>query len=113
MLETYRVAVFVPAEDVEKLLAAVLQVTNLQYGNYRGVSWTSANGKERFTPVKGAFPTVGTIGKQETVSMARVEFSLPRDKQLLQRVMREAIYPNHQWEEPVISVTEAFDVRPR
>jgi len=109
LVETYRVAIFIPADRVEQLLAAVLQLTELQYGLYAGVSWTSAPGDERFTPLEGASPSTGTIGKQEMVRLSRVEFSLPRDRELLDRIILEAVYPNHEWEEPVISITEALD----
>jgi hypothetical protein len=112
-VQTYRIAVFIPREDVEQLLSAVLRVTDLKYGNYSGVTWTSAEGEERYTSMDGASPVVGSIGKQELVRVMCLEFSIPRDQQLLRRVISEAIYSAHRWEEPVISVTEAFDVRRR
>jgi hypothetical protein len=87
LVETYRVAIFVPTDEVGRLLAAVRRVTDLRYGNYLGVSWTSAEGDERFTPVEGATPSVGSVGRQEVVRLSRVEFSLPRDKELLHRVI--------------------------
>ena len=42
--------------------------------------------------------------------MSRVEFSIPHDKEVLERVLQEAIYPAHRWEEPVISVAETLDI---
>jgi hypothetical protein len=113
LIETYRIVVFIPAEDVERLLSAVRRVTDLRYGNYLGVSWTSTDGEERYTPVEGASPSVGTIGKEEVVRVTRVEFSIPRNRQVLERVVLEAIYPTHRWEEPVITVAETLDIHRR
>src|SRR5689334_11639999 len=111
LVEDYRLVVFTPPYAVEQPLSAVRQLTALRYGNYIGVSWTSAVGEERFTPLEEASPTVGVEGRQEVVSMCRVEFSIPRDKELLHRIILDAIYPYHPWEEPVVSVTETLDAR--
>ena len=110
-VESYRVVVFTPVKSVEKLLKAVRKITSLQYGNYVGVSWTSAVGEERFTPIEGSSPTIGTKGVEQLEAMCRVEFSVPRDKTLLIKVISDAVYPNHDWEEPVISVTPVMDVQ--
>ena len=47
------------------------------------------------------------------VGSVKVEFSIPRDKDLLEKVITEGIVPNHPWEEPVIIVTTAQEVRVR
>lgn len=109
LVESYRVVVFTPAQAVEQMLRSVRQIVDLRYGRYVGVSWTSAIGEERFTPLEAASPAVGVAGKQEIVPMCRIEFSMPRDSELLHRVIQEAVYPHHEWEEPVISVTETLD----
>jgi hypothetical protein len=111
LVKSYRVVVFAPAHAVEQMLRLVRELTDLRYGSYIGVSWTSAVGEERFTPLEGASPTVGVAGKQESVPMCRIEFSMPRDRELLHRVILDAVYPHHEWEEPVISVTETLDAR--
>jgi hypothetical protein len=108
-VEAYRLTVFTHPHAVEQILSAVRQLAELRYGNYIGVSWTSAAGEERFTPLKEAAPALGEEGKQEIVPMCRVEFSIPRDRELLDRIILNAIYPHHEWEEPVISVIETLD----
>ena len=113
MVETYRVVVFTPERSVEKILRAVTKLCDLRYGNYMGVSWTSAAGVERFTPLADALPTLGVSGEETLADVVRVEFSLPRDPELLEQVVETAIYPNHAWEEPVVSVIETIESRKR
>ena len=111
LIESYRVVVFIPAHAVAPMLGAVRKLIELQYGSYVGVSWTSSVGEERFTPLNGATPSMGIVGQEEVAPVCRVEFSLPLDRELLNRVIVDGIYPHHDWEEPVISVTETLDVR--
>ena len=111
LVQAYRIVVFIPEGAEECILQAVLALDDLQYGSYKGVSWTAAAGIERFTPEPDASPTLGGMGEQVRAPVVRVEFSIPRDNALLQSIIDCAIYPNHPWEEPVISVSETIETR--
>lgn len=109
-VETYRIKVYVIEDCVEKVLSAVQRVTSLKYGNYDGVSWSSHPGIERCTPREGSNTWGGTIDAPFSIASVQVEFSIPRDKQLLSQVV-EMIFETHPWDEPVISIFESTETR--
>ena len=107
----YRVKVFVPLDFVDKVIANILNVVSLQYGNYDSVLWRSAEGIEQFRPLATANPTSGTPNHLEENPSIKIEFSIPRDEKLLYRVIQEGITPAHPWEEPVILIGEEMETR--
>ncbi|OIN09146.1 hypothetical protein [Oceanisphaera psychrotolerans] len=109
-VETFRIKVYVIEECVEKVLNAVQRVTNLKYGNYDGVSWCSHPGVERCTPREGSDTWGGSIGEPFFIGSIQIEFSIPRDKELLSKVV-EMIFESHPWDEPVISIFESVETR--
>ena len=103
----YRVTTFVPPESVDSLLDGVVRETSLTYGRYDQSAWWSAVGVEQFRPLPGSTPTVGEEGRVERVPTVRLEFVIPRDPALLDRVLDRGVIPNHPWEEPAIFVDES------
>ncbi len=114
----YRVVTFVPTKhgdepenNIAKIIAAVNKVTPLRYGRYDCVCWSSSPGEEQSRPLSGSNSTSGNEGEMTFEPSIKLEFSVPRDEKLLQRVIDEAIVPNHPWEEPVILFFQATETR--
>ncbi len=103
----YRITTFVPPDDVDSLLAAVDRVVPLVFGQYESCAWWSSVGVEQFQPLPGSKPTVGSPGQTERVPSVRLEFAIPRDAELLDRVLSSGLLPNHPWQEPAVFVDES------
>lgn len=103
----YRICVYVPPNGLQALQQGILAVHALRSGDYDRVMWTTAHCREQFRPLAGANPTVGTPGETTVVDSVRLEFALPRDPALLDRVIAEGILPHHPWDCPAIFVDEA------
>lgn len=105
----YRLAVYVPPEYVERVVAGVCGVDPLRYD--RSAWWVGA-GTEQYQPRPGATPSHSEVGKVSKVETTRLEFCIPRDPDLLRRVIDLGVRPHHPWQEPAILVDEAFaDIR--
>ncbi len=107
----YRINTFVPPEHADALLAGILKVTPLAYGNYDQAAWWSHPGVEQFRPRPGSNPTLGQENVVEKGSSIKLEFAIPRDEELLQRVLVDGIAAHHPWEEPVVYISEALTTR--
>lgn len=88
-------------------MSGILKVAPLTYGRYDQVAWWSAPGTEQFRPQKGSHPSLGEKDKLERTGSVRLEFAIPRNEELLRRVLIEGIAANHPWEEPVIYIEES------
>lgn len=107
----YKITTFVPPEHLDRLLAGILAVSPLRHGRYDQVAWWSVPGIEQFRPQVGSNPTLGQQNQVERGSSVKLEFAIPRDQQLLHRLLQDGIAANHPWEEPVIYVTESASTR--
>lgn len=105
----YRITTFVPPDRLNRLLAAIESVVPLQYGRYDRVAWWSClEGVEQFRPLKDSDPTSSVEGEVKRGKSVRLEFVIPRERDLLERVLSFAIWKNgHPWEEPVVFVDES------
>jgi len=101
--EAYRITSFVPPDHLDAVLEAVLAEAPLAYGPYDKSAWWSAVGIEQFEPRPGAQPSVGEIGKTERVPTIRLEFVIPREAALLDRVLA-ALLAAHPWQEPAVFI---------
>jgi hypothetical protein len=109
----FRVTTYVPPEHLEPLLEAIAREANqLRFGPYEQWAWWSTPGMEQFRPLDGAAPTKGQLGQLERVASVRLEFALPRDPSLLERVLDAGLFPAHPWEVPVVFVEEALSPLP-
>ncbi|MBA2175888.1 hypothetical protein H0266_13405 [Halobacillus locisalis] len=111
LVHVYRVKTYVVPEHLDQVVKGILEVDELQVGHYKNVMWRSTDGVEQFVPSEEAVPTKGTAGERTTVTSFRLEFSIPRDESLLRKIIKEGIYPNHPWDEPVIQVSEELEAR--
>ncbi|HBE71359.1 MAG TPA: hypothetical protein DDW52_24700 [Planctomycetaceae bacterium] len=105
-----RVRVHSPPEAANELIQAVTKLCDLRYGEYDSVAWISSTGEEQFRPLLNASPAQGQTGKLSKLPSVAIEFSIPNDTDLLERVVIEAILPNHPWERPVIRVSTESEV---
>lgn len=98
--DEYKVVVFVPDDHEASVRDAISQAGAGQIGNYRECSF-SVPGEGGFRPIEGANPTIGTVGKRETISERRMEM-IVAGRHLADVVA--AIVESHPYEEP------AFDL---
>jgi dinuclear metal center YbgI/SA1388 family protein len=99
--ELIKCSVFVPADHLERVRSALLQFS-APLGKYRDCTF-AVGGTGTFTPLAGADPFVGTVGKLTQVHEERLELLLERP--CLSRMMK-ALLAVHPYEEP------AFDLYP-
>jgi len=102
------------AEDVDRMLNAVMEVQPLRFGRYQRTASISAAGMETAQPEPGSTTTTHMdsfeAGATETYPMVEVKISIERDVTVLEKVM-DAILFVHHYEEPVIFVREAWASR--
>ncbi|WP_341368260.1 hypothetical protein [Yoonia sp. BS5-3] len=100
--------------DVDRLLDAVMQVYSLSYGRYQRNASVSAIGKETAQPQTGSTTTTHVkdfaAGATETYPMVELKISIPRQVEILERVM-DALIGAHHYEEPVIFLREDWASR--
>ncbi len=92
----YKLVVFSPVTHAAEIRQALAQAGAGAIGDYSRCSFSSS-GTGRFTPVDGADPFIGEVGKAEEVKEEKVEVVLPgplRDKVL------KAMLATHPYEEP-------------
>ena len=99
-MKRYKIVVYVPEVDADKLRQAMGNAGAGIVGNYSHCTFT-IKGTGRFKPNEGANPTIGEIGKLEEVSEDRIETVCEEDK--LEAVLK-AIKDNHPYEEPATDV---------
>src|SRR3989338_5191650 len=102
MNKRYKIVVFVPVTNADTLREAMGNAGAGVIGNYSHCTFTST-GIGRFRPVEGAHPTIGEVGKFESVEEERIETVCSEEK--LQGVL-EAIKRSHPYEEPATDVYE-------
>lgn len=104
MEKAYRITVFIPPADLEKMLASITKVLPRNSSNYgEGFLWSSP-GTEQFRPLEGSNPTSGSIGELSRMDSIELKFLIPRNKELLHQVIEVGIRPAHSWEVPVITI---------
>jgi hypothetical protein len=99
-MKSCKIVVFVPEADGDRLRAAMGEAGAGRIGNYSQCSFT-IKGIGRFTPLDGAHPSIGEVGKAEAVAEERIEMVCAHDR--LREVLA-AIRRVHPYEEPAIDV---------
>jgi len=97
-----KIVVFVPESHANAVREAIGDAGAGKIGNYSFASFSS-KGVGRFKPESGANPSVGEVGKLESVNEERIEVVCPRD--ILSNVI-SAMKKAHPYEEI------AYDVYP-
>lgn len=91
----YKLAVYVPKEDGEKLRTAAGDAGAGSLGNYDHCSFT-LSGEGRFRPLEGSDPHIGSKDKLEVVEELKLEFVVEKSK--LKYVL-DAVLEAHPYEE--------------
>ena len=101
-------------EDTDRILDAVMEVYPLGYGRYQRNASISAVGRETAQPEPGSTTTTHVegfkVGATETYPMVELKISVPRELEVLERVMDAVIWAHH-YEEPVIFLREDWASR--
>ncbi|MFJ7933637.1 Nif3-like dinuclear metal center hexameric protein [Sporosarcina sp. NPDC096371] len=92
----YKLVVFSPVSHVDNIRQALSQAGAGAIGDYVGCSFSSS-GTGRFTPVEGADPYIGEIGKSEEVQEEKIEVVLPGN---IRSKVLKAMLTAHPYEEP-------------
>jgi len=93
-------AVQAPAEDVERIVAAVTAITPLAMGAYDSNVFVTGSGTERYRPLEGA-AAGAEAGIRSRPGVVEVSFELPDDQGLVGKVV-EAVFKVHSYQETVI-----------
>jgi hypothetical protein len=99
-MQTYKIVVFVPEADGERVRAAIGEAGAGRIGNYDHCSFTTKV-IGRFRPMAGAMPAIGAVGRFEAVAEERIETLCAEDR--LKDVLA-AIRRAHPYEEPAIDI---------
>ncbi len=99
-MKQYKIVIFVPVTHAEIIREAIGNAGAGVIGNYTHCTFSTI-GQGRFRPVNGANPTIGEIGKFETVEEERIETICSEEK--LKDVL-QAIKVAHPYEEPATDV---------
>jgi dinuclear metal center YbgI/SA1388 family protein len=100
-----QLVVYIPAEQAEQLRAVLAAAGAGRLGDYDNASF-STPGTGRFRPLAGANPTIGEVGRTETVAEERIEVVLPRR---LRSTVVAAMLAAHPYETPAYDVVELAD----
>ncbi|EGY80593.1 hypothetical protein [Peptoniphilus indolicus] len=100
--EYIKVEVYIPEENVIKLVNALNEEGILRDGNYDYVFATS-NVTGHFRPIEGANPYTGEIGVVSEIREVRLEFRI-RSAEL--DFVKDVIKECHPYEEPVVNYLE-------
>lgn len=98
-----------PADDVDRIMAAVTQVTPLIMGRYDSNAYQSGSGVERYRPLEGA-AAGPEIEVRKGPDVVEVSFELADDRELVEAVI-EAIFEHHSYQEPVIRIVPILTSR--
>ena len=103
-MDNYKLIVFVPADAVNKVAAALFDAGAGGIGNYSHCSFRS-DGIGTFKPLAGANPAIGTRGKLEKVNEIRLEVIVPSAKI---SACLAAMRKSHPYEMPAFDVVKLF-----
>lgn len=99
-----KLVVYVPHADSQRLLDALAASGAGQIGEYERCAYLT-EGEGTFRPVRGASPTIGTVGDIARVPETRIELVFPR---LLRRAVVAALRAGHPYETPAFDISEVY-----
>ena len=97
---------FVPHIDVDGVLAAMREAGAGAIGDYDSCAFTSI-GTGSFRPLHGADPSIGRVGKLESVPETRIEMVADR---VLRGQVLDALRGAHPYEEPAFDILELAQI---
>lgn len=100
-----KLVTFVPAENVDAVIAELSEAGAGAIGRYDQCAFTS-RGTGQFRPLDGADPHIGAVGELTQTPEVRVEMVLPRTRRA--EVVR-ALLASHPYETPAFDLVEMVD----
>jgi dinuclear metal center YbgI/SA1388 family protein len=97
-----KIVTFVPHEDAGSVVDALAAAGAGTIGDYERCAWTTS-GTGTFLPGGAARPTLGEVGRVQTVPETRVEMVLPRARR---DAVVAALRAAHPYEEPAFDLLE-------
>jgi dinuclear metal center YbgI/SA1388 family protein len=97
-----KLVTFVPDADADRLVDALAAAGAGRLGDYERAAFTST-GTGTFTPLAGADPTIGEVGRREDVAETRVEMVLPAHRRA---AVVAALRAAHPYEEVAFDLVE-------
>jgi dinuclear metal center YbgI/SA1388 family protein len=105
-----KLVTFVPQADADRVLDALAIAGAGAIGDYDRCAFT-VDGSGTFRPLPGAHPTIGQVGRIESVAETRLEMVMSRDRR---EAVVAALRAAHPYETPAFDVIElAGEVGPR
>ena len=101
-----KIQVAVPSAHAQVVRAAMTEAGAGRQGNYAGCSGTVST-IGRFTPLEGAHPAIGVVGKEEEVTEDVIQMICHKD---LAKAAVEAAVNAHPYEEPAIDIMPRLEV---
>jgi hypothetical protein len=98
-----------PADDVDRIMAAVTRIAPLAMGKYDSNAYQSSGGIEWYRPLEGAVAGAETEVRKRPGTV-ELSFELPPDQELVDRVI-ETIFQTHSYQEPVIRLQNILSSR--
>ena len=108
--QAFRIVTFIPPDDAQKVVEAVMGADPLRYGQYTQVYWQSTPGTEHYRGDKDAVPAEGKPEEVVALPSVRLEFSLSGSLEHVQDVLM-ALAAKHPCKEPVILVQPVLETR--
>ena len=102
----YKIVTFVPIKDAQKVRQVMGDAGAGVLGNYHHASF-STKGLGRFTPGKGAHPTIGEVVKESEVEEERIEVICEKEQV---KAVIAAIKKTHPYEEIPIEIYELVNL---
>ncbi|MFK7827425.1 MAG: NGG1p interacting factor NIF3 [Oligoflexales bacterium] len=96
----YQIYVYVPQENLERLLEAMFKAGGGVYGSYDRCCWVT-EGKGRFRPLEGSDPHIGKLGETTYSPELKVEMICVKSK--LTQVI-DQMKMHHPYEQPAYGV---------
>lgn len=100
----YKLVVFVPVKDKEKVKNALFEQGGGKQGFYSHCCWET-EGTGQFKPLDGSQPVIGSHNSVERVPEVRIEMLVTEE---LVPLCIEAIHINHPYEVPAFELYRVF-----
>ena len=102
----YKIIVFIPLEDKEKVKESMFTAGAGSYDSYDKCCYET-QGIGQFRPLKGSSPTIGKIDDITLVNEMKIEMIC--DKKNIKEVIKE-MKRNHPYEVPAYDIIELVDL---
>ncbi len=97
-------------EAVSSILEEINKAVPLVVGDYDMVSFVSTSGVQNFRPLKDSAGFQAGLKTLQSYETKEISFSIPRKTELRSAVLK-AIAFAHNYEEPVVTITESVETR--